>query len=157
HHAGVEQVAVLARQDGVGGMRLVAYVVGKEGMALTSGRLRDHLRNTLPDYMIPAAFVMLESLPVTVRGKIDWRALPEPLQTYEDGTRLRPRTATEEILVEIWSEVLSIEKIGIEDNFFELGGHSILATQVMSRVRNIFGVEVPVRAIFESPSVQELA
>ena len=121
--------------------------------------LRDFLKEKLPDYMVPSSFVFLDTLPLTPNGKVDRQALPAP-----DETRLElesafvpPRTPVEEVLAGIWSEVLSVEQLGIYDNFFELGGHSLLATQVLSRVRNTFHVDLPLRSIFENPTVDALA
>src|SRR5215207_2311202 len=133
----VKQAVVVAREEG-GESRLVAYVVGEGGAELGVGELRAQLRERLPEYMVPSAFVSLGEMPLTPNGKVDRRALPEP-----DGQRggrgeadyVAPRTPTEELLAGIWSSVLRAERVGIEDNFFELGGHSLLATQLMSRVR----------------------
>ncbi len=122
-------------------------------------RLRRHLVERLPAHMVPAAFVVLEALPLTPNGKVDRRALPSPggARPDLDGRYLAPRAPAEAALARIWSEVLGIERVGVRDNFFELGGHSLLATQVASRVRRDFGVELTARALFESPTVTELA
>ncbi|MBV9773182.1 MAG: non-ribosomal peptide synthetase, partial [Gemmatimonadetes bacterium] len=109
----------------------------------------------VPEYMVPGAFVVLEQLPVTVNGKIDRRALPAP-ERREEGY-VAPRTAMEEVVAGIWAEVLKVEQVGVTENFFELGGHSLLATQVVSRLREMLGVEVKLRAIFEKPTVEALA
>jgi len=126
----VTQAVVVAREDSPGDKRLAAYVVGARGTAVDIGELRARLKQTLPDYMIPSAFVVLEALPLTPNGKIDRRALPAPeMQTASSGY-VAPRTATEQVLASIWCEVLKVERVGIEDNFFALGGHSLLATLV---------------------------
>jgi len=150
-HPGVRQAHVQLR-DG----RLVAYLAAG---ALPLGELRAHLRAKLPDYMIPAAFVTLDALPLTPNGKVDSRALPEPGQSRPDleVRYVAPRTPQEEILAGIWARLLNVERVGVEDSFFELGGHSLLATQLISRVRDTFQVEIPLRALFENPTVAGLA
>jgi acyl-CoA synthetase (AMP-forming)/AMP-acid ligase II/acyl carrier protein len=120
-------------------------------------QLRDFLKDKLPDYMVPSAFVVIDSLPLTPNGKVDRQALPKPMTGVTREASVAPRNAVEERLVDIWCEVLEIESIGIHDNFFELGGHSLLATQVISRVRNAFQVELPLQVIFETPTVVGLA
>jgi len=153
---GVRDAAVTVREDAPGGKCLVAYVVAGEGAALSVSDLRSRLGARLPEYMVPAAFVALERLPLTPSGKTDLRALPAPRWGAERAY-LAPRTATESLLCGIWAEVLKLERVGVEDGFFELGGHSLLATQVVSRVREATGVEVPLRALFETPTVDALA
>ncbi|MCP4263628.1 MAG: non-ribosomal peptide synthetase, partial [Planctomycetes bacterium] len=121
--------------------------------------LRKYLQAQLPEYMVPSAFVMLESIPLTPNGKVDRRALPDPesaFQTLEESY-VAPQTATEESLTTIWAEVLGLPKIGISDNFFEAGGHSLLATQVISQIRETFEMELPLRLMFEKTTVAELA
>nr|QEO74622.1 Beta-ketoacyl synthase [uncultured bacterium] len=121
--------------------------------------LRESLRETLPDYMIPSAFVLLDSLPVTPSGKVDRRCLPAPEESraHSRAGVVAPRSREEEVLASIFSEVLRLERVSIDDNFFECGGHSLLATQFASRVRDSFGVELPVRSLFETPTVAALA
>ena len=121
--------------------------------------LRGFLQRKLPDYMIPSAFVFLDSLPLTPNGKIDREALPLPdLSRLELETAfVAPRTPVEQILATIWCEILELERVGVYDNFFELGGHSLLATRVVSRARNAFEMELPLRGLFENPTVGELA
>jgi amino acid adenylation domain-containing protein len=152
-HPGVTDCAVVAREDAPGTRRLVAYVAGGADPAA----LRAHLRDALPEYMVPAAFVALERLPLTPSGKLDRRALPAPeLGAGEDGY-VAPRTAEEAALAAIWAELLRVERVGVHDSFFELGGHSLLATRVVSRVRRELGVELPLRALFEAPTLEALA
>ncbi|HYG80435.1 MAG TPA: condensation domain-containing protein, partial [Pyrinomonadaceae bacterium] len=155
-HPGVRECAVVAREEAGGGRRLVAYVAGRGEAGV--GELRSHLKGRLPEYMVPQAFVVLDALPLTENGKVDRRALPEPEGRVADvGRYVAPRTAAEELVAGVWAEVLGVGRVGVEENFFELGGHSLLATQVASRVRDVFGVEVPLRAIFERPTVAGLA
>ncbi|MEG4492791.1 amino acid adenylation domain-containing protein [Microcoleus sp. D3_18_C4] len=122
-------------------------------------QLQAYLAEKLPEYMVPSAFVVLESLPVTPNGKVDRLALPapQPIKLEWAGGYVAPHTSIEEVLVKIWAEVLGIKRVGIRDNFFELGGHSLLATQLVSRVRDAFGVELPLRSVFEAPTIGELS
>jgi acyl carrier protein len=138
---------------------LVAYVVPKAGPSPTSRVLRGFLRERLPDYMVPAAFVLLQKLPLTPTGKVDRRALPAPdMSRPELGVSyVAPRTPVEQVLTQIWADVLCREQIGIHDNFFDLGGHSLLATRVSAQVRDTLQVELPLRSLFDAPTVAELA
>ena len=158
-HAGVQQAVVLAREDTPGEKRLVAYIVATPGSSLWANDLRAFLLQKLPEYMVPAIFVPLESLPLTANGKLDRKALPAPDQTRHelDETIVSPRTPFEATLASIWSEVLKLDKVGIHDNFFNLGGHSLLAIQVITRIRNRFSLDLPVRALFEAPTIAQLA
>jgi amino acid adenylation domain-containing protein len=151
-HPAVRAAAVAAR-EGEGDKRLVAYVIAGESASF--GELRRHLRSLLPEYMVPAVFVFLETFPLTPSGKVDRKALPAP--AAEPWAPTAPRTPTEEILAGIWGKVLDAEAVGAEDNFFELGGHSLLVTRVVSRVREVFGVELPLRRVFEAPTLPALA
>ncbi|HST57675.1 MAG TPA: amino acid adenylation domain-containing protein, partial [Longimicrobium sp.] len=155
-HAAVHETVVVARaRDGeAGDPRLVAYYTGEGASAAA---LRAHLAERLPDYMVPAAFVHMGALPVNPNGKLDRKALPEPVYAPEDENYVAPRTPVEEVLAGIWAEVLGIGRLGVHDEFFGLGGHSLLATRVVSRVREVFGVELPLRALFEGPTVAEMA
>src|SRR5271157_2756535 len=158
-HAGVNQAVVVAREDKPGDQRLVAYVVAESPHTLTSSaELRRHVGKQLPDYMTPAAFVQMTKLPLTPNGKVDRKALPAPTVTdFEAQTEyVAPRTPLEEILAQIWKEVLHVDRVGVHDNFFSLGGHSLLATQVISRIRHAAGVELPLRHMFEWPTIAEL-
>jgi len=154
-HPAVEQVVVLAREDEPGEKRLAAYLVAKE--EVNARDLKQYLREKLPDYMVPAAFVRLDEMPLTANGKIDRKALPKPELIAVVPQHVVPSTAVEEIICGIWAEVLRVEKVGATDNFFELGGHSLLATQVVSRIRKVLGVEVALRSLFENATVRELA
>jgi amino acid adenylation domain-containing protein len=124
-------------------------------LCLTASDLRSSLRERLPDYMVPAFFVLLDELPLTDNGKVDRSSLPAPV-AESDGDTTTPRTPTEELLANIWGEILRVRSVGLHDNFFDLGGHSLLATQVVSRVRETFKVELPLRALFETPTIAEL-
>jgi amino acid adenylation domain-containing protein len=158
-HQSVAQAAVAVREDEPGDRRLVAYVVAKEEGGVSGAELRGLLSRTLPSYMVPSAFVSLRRLPLTRNGKLDRRALPRPEEASGDAGRepSAPRTPFEELLVRIWAEALRLERVGVEDNFFDLGGHSLLATRVISRIRESFGVTLPVRALFDRPTVSRLA
>ena len=121
------------------------------------GALREALKRKLPEPLLPAAIVELSSLPLTVNGKVDRQALPVPEQPVSEEGYLAPRTPVEEVLAGIWAEVLGLERVGADDHFFDLGGHSLLATQVMSRLREAFGVELPLRELFAYPVLADLA
>ena len=153
-HAGVSQAVVLARATANGEQQLVAYVV-PQGES-DSSEWRAFLQERLPEYMVPSVFVSLPALPLTTNGKVDRRALPEP-ETVQSSEVEIARTPTEELLCGIWSEVLSRAETGVTENFFELGGHSLLATQVLSRIQVVFQIELPLRTLFEAPTVRELA
>jgi amino acid adenylation domain-containing protein len=156
-HPGVGEAVVAAREDISGNKRLVGYVVNREPVQMVD--LRNYLKAKLPDYMVPAAFVFLDSLPLTPSGKIDREALPAPDASRPEleNVFVAPRMLTEELVAGTWAEILKLERVGIHDNFFELGGHSLLATQVISRLRESFNVALPLRSIFESPTVAGLA
>jgi acyl carrier protein len=145
-HPAVHEAIVMVREETSGDRRLVAYVVPRPEQPPTVSTLRRFLREKLPEYMVPAAFVLLEQLPLTRNGKVDRRALPKP---ERQGAFVAPRSPVEERLAGMWAEVLGLERVGIHDNFFELGGHSLLATQVISRLRDAFRVELPVRRLFD--------
>jgi amino acid adenylation domain-containing protein len=151
--AGVEEAVVVAREQGPGDTRLVAYVVGR---GWREEGLRQQLKQQLPEYMVPWAYVGLERLPLTPSGKVDRRALPAPRPKAEREVK-RARTPLEEVVAGVWQEVLGVGEVGVEEDFFELGGHSLLATQVVARVRQVLGLEVGVRAMFEAPTVEQLA
>jgi amino acid adenylation domain-containing protein len=155
-HPHVKEAVVLLREDAPGQQRLVAYVTAQPGAEPTATELRARAAERVPEYMVPGDFVVLDQLPVTANGKVDRRALPAPERT-EEGAYVAPRTVVEELLVGIWAEVLGAQRVGANENFFELGGHSLLVTRVVSRIRQIFGVEVQVRAVFEAPTVATMA
>jgi alpha-ketoglutarate-dependent taurine dioxygenase/acyl carrier protein len=177
-HPAVRESVVVVREDNPGEKRLAAYVVAfapglvpngdsddsfkTQDSAISSElvpQLRNFLKERLPEYMVPSAFVLLETLPIAPSGKVDRKALPAPdlSQLQPEGTFVTASTPVEEVLAGIWAEVLSLEKVGVRDNFFELGGHSLLATRVISQVRQVFKLEIPLRRLFESPTVAELA
>jgi acyl carrier protein len=159
-HPGVRAAAVLAREDAPGDRRLVAYVVpGGGGEEVSPQGLRAHLRARLPEYMVPSAVVLLDALPLTASGKVDRNALPAPggAGAGSAGGYVAPRGPVEEAVAGVWAEVLGVERVGAHDNFFELGGHSLLATQVLSRLREAFPVNIPLRRLFEAPTVANLA
>jgi amino acid adenylation domain-containing protein len=149
----VEESVVVVKEDGGGNRRLVAYVVSKK--PVNERELKARLRKRLPEFMMPQAYVRMERLPLTTNGKIDRRALPEP--KLESISGQAPRTLVEELVAGIWEDLLKRERVGAKDDFFELGGHSLLAAQMISRVRNVLNVDVPVREVFERPTVEGLA
>jgi amino acid adenylation domain-containing protein/non-ribosomal peptide synthase protein (TIGR01720 family) len=150
----VSQAVVSVREDEPGEQRLVAYIV-PNSQDLAVNDLQQFLASKLPKYMIPGVFVPLTALPLTPNGKVDRKALPTP--NTQSQVHETPRTPTEEVLASIWATVLGVESVGIEDNFFDLGGHSLLATRLISQVRQVFGVELPLRHLFESPRIADLA
>ncbi|MFL6253448.1 MAG: amino acid adenylation domain-containing protein [Pyrinomonadaceae bacterium] len=156
-HPTVKDVAVVDRDDAEGGKYLCAYVV-PDGETTTAA-LKEYLAEHLPEYLVPSAFVLMEALPRTLTGKVDRRVLPSPEQARAGGGReyVPPRTAVEEMLASVWAQVLKVERVGVEDNFFDLGGHSLLVTRLLSRVRTVLGVDLPMRRLFESPTVAGLA
>jgi len=145
--------------EGRAGKRLVAYVIASRESASTTGELRAFLQHKLPEYMIPSAFVFLESLPLSPNGKIDHKSLPAPdLNRDALGQAfVAPRSPNEAILAGIWTDVLKLDQVDIHDNFFDLGGHSLLAAQVNSRMREVFQSELPLRQLFEFPTIAQLA
>ncbi len=156
-HPEVRESVVMAREEEPGGKRLVGYVV-LQGAGSTGGsELRRYVKERLPEYMVPSAIMILERMPLTVNGKLDRKALPAPERTGVAEGHTAPRTGVEELLAGIFEDVLKVERVGVEDNFFELGGHSLLATQLMSRVREVFQVELPLKDLFEAPTVGGLS
>jgi amino acid adenylation domain-containing protein len=158
-HPGVRSAAVMARADDGGERRLVAYVVAAGAEAPSVGELRGFLAERLPTYMIPAQWVMLDELPLTPHGKLDRKALPAP-----DGSRpelevayVAPRSLEEQVLAEIWAEVLGVERVGVHDNFFELGGHSLVATQIVSRAKELLSIELSIKDLFTNPTIERIS
>ncbi|HKR96001.1 MAG TPA: amino acid adenylation domain-containing protein [Candidatus Angelobacter sp.] len=158
-HASVQQTAVLMREDAQQNSQLVACIVLRPGMDVKANELREHLKSRLPAYMLPVRFVTLDSMPLTPAGKLNRKALElyGPVKPDTSSEYHAPQTALEEVLAGIFSEVLGVTRVGVFDNFFDLGGHSLLGTQVVSRVREIFQIELPLRRIFEEPTVSGLA
>jgi amino acid adenylation domain-containing protein len=156
-HGDVKDAVVLAREDQPGNKRLVAYLVAASAVRPTVAALRDFLVKTLPEYMVPSVFVWLEALPLTLNGKIDRRALPVPDASRDDTAYRAPQTPEEDLLAGIWAQLLAVGRIGSDDHFFHLGGHSLLATRLVSRVRALFGVELPLRSVFEAPTLAGFA
>ncbi|MFB7738713.1 amino acid adenylation domain-containing protein [Streptomyces sp. NPDC056112] len=153
--AGVAQAAVVLREDLPGDQRLVAYLV-PDG-PLDQAEVAREVAADLPDYMVPAAFVVMDELPLSPNGKVDRRALPAPDHSPATATGRAPRTPQEELLCVLFAQILNVPAVGVDDNFFDLGGHSLLATRLVSRIRSAFGTELPIRALFESPTVAALA
>ncbi|PSB41219.1 non-ribosomal peptide synthetase, partial [Chamaesiphon polymorphus] len=155
-HPHVRQAVAIATEDPTGNQRLIAYVVSEQEN-LSTQKLREFLQQQLPAYMVPAAFVTLDTLPLTPNGKVDRKALPAPDGEIERTQEyVAPHTPNQEIVAHIFTTVLGVEKVGIHDNFFELGGHSLLATQLTSRLKHSFTVDIPLRAVFEAPTVVQL-
>ena len=153
---GINNAVVILREDAPGAKKLVAYVVVGEEQSFNPESIAARLKQTLPDYMVPASIVALDSMPMTPNGKIDRKTLPEPSQFIAEE-RSSPRTPIEEIIAGIWRELLRVPDVGVTQNFFSLGGHSLLATRVIARIKQAFAVDIPLRTIFESPTVAELS
>ncbi|MGA2838337.1 MAG: amino acid adenylation domain-containing protein [Acidimicrobiales bacterium] len=158
-HPEVQQAVVVQREDTPGDHRLVAYIVSPYSPGPEPASLREFLRDRIPDYMVPAAYVELESMPLLANGKLDRAGLPEPTEDDVDGHReyVAPSTDTEKVVAELFGELLGIEQVGAGDDFFALGGHSLLATQAIARLRGIFRVELEVHLLFTAPTVAALA
>ena len=154
-HPAVKQAAVVPYEGEPGEKKLAAYVVAPTQTRTED--LRAFLGQQLPDYMVPSAIVMVDSLPLTANGKLDLRALPAPEQQATAHEHVAPRTPDEEKLAQIWQEVLRLERVGVTDNFFELGGHSLLATQIISRIRNGFRIQMPLAGFLQNPTIAALA
>ncbi|MFJ2774002.1 non-ribosomal peptide synthase/polyketide synthase [Streptomyces sp. NPDC087300] len=154
-HPDVADATVLVREDSPGDQRLVAYAVPRTGTATPAG-LREHAAAALPSHMVPSAVVLLDRLPLTANGKLDRKALPAPEYGPQESGRA-PRTPHEEALCRLFADALGVERVGIDDSFFDLGGHSLLATRLVGRVRSVLGAELPVRQLFDTPTVAGLA
>lgn len=155
-HPDVREAIVIPREDQPGEKRLVAYVAAA-APSLQVSDLRSHLAERLPEYMVPSSFVLLSALPRTPNGKIDRQALPAPAEAEDTELFVAPRTPVEAALAGIWAELLGVEEIGVKNSFFELGGHSLMAMQLLSRLRVTFQLELPLRIVFEAPTIAELA
>jgi amino acid adenylation domain-containing protein len=158
-HEAVREAVATVREDRPGDRRLVAYIVPARDAAPQLGELREYLREKLPEYMLPSAVVPLKAFPLTRNGKVDRFALPEPDEAGAEAGNLfvAPRTPVEEVVAGIWAQLFGLKQVSTQANFFELGGHSLLVTQVISRVRKVFRVEIQVRSLFESPTVAALS
>ena len=160
-HAHVRESVVVAKENGTGDKRLIAYVVPRE-QASINGELREFLKQKLPQYMVPNSFVVLDSLPLTASGKVDRRALPLPddfgnRQDRQDGQRSTPQTHVEKLLATIWTDLLEVSGIGVNDNFFEVGGHSLLAVRLFAQIEKRFGKRLPLATLFQAPTIAQLA
>ena len=155
----VKSCAVLVREDEPGNKQLVGYVVPREGSSPTVESLRQSLKQKLPEYMVPAHFVFLDSIPLTQNGKVDRKALPAPSfgNVPTEGESGEPRTETEKALAEIWSKLLKVERIGIHDDFFDFGGHSLMAMKLVSQIEERFGMNMPLAEFLEAPTIAGLA
>jgi acyl carrier protein len=158
-HPAVREAVLVARENARGDKRLLAYVVAASTRQPPIGELRNFLKQRLPDYMVPAVFVFLKALPRTANGKVDRNALPDPGTSRPEieTPLIAPRTQVEKEVAEIWQEVLSLDAVGVHDNFLDLGGDSLQASQVISRVIRTFLLDLPVKALFEAPTVAEMA
>jgi amino acid adenylation domain-containing protein len=152
-YPGVKQAIVLAR-DSARGKRILAWAVGHPGVNLSGDELRDHVKQRLPEYMVPTKVIVLPRMPLTQNGKIDRQNLPEP---EEVTVQTVPRTKLEQTVAEVWCTVLKLDRIDVDQNFFEIGGHSLLATQIIARLRERLNAPIPVRALFENPTITRLA
>lgn len=150
----LKETVVVGHENTRGEIFLVAYIVSRQKPEPTVSELRNFISEKLPDYMIPSRFVFLDSIPLTVNGKIDRKALPVPdVSSIQLENFVPPSNPTEEILATIWENILGVEKVGIHDNFFELGGNSLIASQVISRIRQTFSVEITLQSLFEKPTI----
>lgn len=157
-YPGIKQAVVVAREDTPGDKRLVAYFVPERGQ-IGIAELRSRMKESLPNYMVPSAYISLETMPLTVNGKVDRKALPAPEQDAIATGRIAvlPRTYVEKQLSEIWEEIFSVTQVSVEDDFFELGGHSLLALSMMTKITQVFGEHLPLNLLFESPTIAKLA
>ncbi|MBC7541698.1 MAG: amino acid adenylation domain-containing protein, partial [Candidatus Sericytochromatia bacterium] len=154
---GVREAIVQVREDQPGDKRIVAYLTAGSAAGIDPVALKTALKTRLPDYMVPSAFVVMDQLPLTPNGKIERKALPAPEWRGTQTEKVLPRNVVEQLLADIWAEILDIRDIGVFDNFFELGGHSLLATRLVSRVRDTLSIDLPLRRLFESPTIATMA
>ncbi len=154
----IKDVIVAVHGDKAGDKKVVAYLIAQNDKAIDLNQLRSALKENLPDYMIPAAFVVMETFPLTPNGKVNRKALPAPEQAdFAADDYVAPRTPEEELLASIWADILKLDKVGVKSNFFDLGGHSLLATQVISRIRDAFDVDIELKDLFETPTIATIA
>ena len=157
-HQAIAQAIVQAIDDNVAGKKLVAYLVVKSEIEKPSlSSLQSYILAKLPDYMLPSAWVFLDAMPLTPNNKVDRRALPLPNQSDHRIEYIAPRNAIEEVLTYIWQEILPVEKVGVMDNFFQLGGHSLLAGQVHARIRKVFLIDLELRELFNTVTIEKMA
>ncbi|MUG94289.1 amino acid adenylation domain-containing protein [Scytonema sp. UIC 10036] len=156
-HEDVQVSCVIAREDTPGDKRLVAYIVPQPEQTPTASELLRFLKEKLPQYMVPSAIVLLESLPLTPTGKVNRRALPIPFNPNGSDTFVSPRNTIELQLVQIWSKILKVDLVGVKDNFFDLGGHSLLAPYLIAQIKQQFGKDIPLAILFQNPTIEELA
>ncbi len=159
NHPALKQVFIMVREDSPGDRRIVAYIVPKDGQKPTISELRAYLKERLPEFMVPAAFVFMDALPLNPNGKVDRKALPAPELTRDEAEAnyVAPRTPVEEFLAQKWAETLGVQRVGVHDNFFELGGNSLLAAKLVNRLQEELGTSAHVRALFMAPTIAELA
>jgi AMP-binding enzyme/Phosphopantetheine attachment site/AMP-binding enzyme C-terminal domain len=154
----VREAVVVAREDESGQKELIGYVVARQGQKLVVQEVREQLGRKLPQHMVPTGWVELDALPLNANGKVDRKALPAPSGARQVGREyVAPRTAMEEVLAEIWSQVLKVDRVGVHDDFFELGGHSLRAAQVISKIRSILSRDTTLKVLFESRTIESLA
>jgi len=158
-HPGVRKAAVMAREDSPGDKLLVAYVLETQKNTVTPSELRTFVKQKLPQYMVPSSVIVMEAFPLTPNGKLNRKALPAPedAPAERETSFVAPQTPTEKIIEGIWANLLKLKQVGVHDNFFDIGGHSLKAVQVVARVRDAFGIELPVRKVFENPTISALA
>ncbi|MBE9229965.1 AMP-binding protein, partial [Phormidium sp. LEGE 05292] len=156
-HPQVQGAAVIVREDTPGDKRLVAYITAEPSAIPSSNELRQYLKAKLPDYMVPSAFVLLETLPLTPSGKVDRRALPSPSDRRSSDTIVLPRNSVELKLTQIWSKILKLDLVGVKDNFFDLGGHSLLIPYLMAQIKQLFNKDIPLATLLQNPTIELLA
>lgn len=157
-HPGVRQSAVMVRELSAGDTRLLAYVVAATGQNVDLAALQEHLRTRLPPYMIPQHLSVLDAMPLTPNGKVDRKALPvAELGSSNVDSYMAPTTEVQTRLAALWADVLRVSRVGIRESFFSLGGHSMLAVRMLNRLRETFGVEIPLRTVFRAQTIEELS
>jgi acyl-coenzyme A synthetase/AMP-(fatty) acid ligase/acyl carrier protein len=158
-HPAVASAATVIRSDGPGGERLVAYYVLASGASVTAGALREHMSEALPDFMVPTGFLAIDALPLTANGKLDTEALPAPeaLTSAEDWTGTEPSGQFEQVIAEVWSQVLGLERVSADDDFFALGGHSLIALRVIARLKKDFSLAISTKEVYRHPRLSDLA